>query len=156
VASAPAPRGRFAAEGARDSGGIGIVTDVTRRGDSAGERGLLLTRGQAARSTGLTPIRTERTAAFLPSEVAEALAGAHPLGRVGATADVAAVLFLASGQAAWLLTPDVAGGRVMLCPTGPGDGIAPRVRPGRPAHALAGGRVMPRHTGGARGTPVLP
>jgi hypothetical protein len=32
------------------------------------------------------------------------------------TADVAAVLFLASGQAAWLtgFTRDVAGGRVML------------------------------------------
>jgi hypothetical protein len=92
----------------------------------------------------------------MPFEVADVLAAAHPLGE---TADVAAaVLFLASGQAAWLtgLALDVAGGRVMLCPTGPGDGIAPHVRPGRPAHVSAGGRVMPRHTGGARGTPVVP
>jgi 3-oxoacyl-[acyl-carrier protein] reductase len=40
----------------------------------------------------------------------------HPLGRIGATADVAGTtLFLASGQASWLTgrTIDVAGGRMM-------------------------------------------
>lgn len=62
-------------------------------------------------------IRTERTAALVPRDVAETVAAMHPLGRLGETADVAAAtLFLASGQASWLtgLTIDVAGGRIMV------------------------------------------
>ncbi|NEA26722.1 SDR family NAD(P)-dependent oxidoreductase [Actinomadura bangladeshensis] len=62
-------------------------------------------------------IRTERTARFMPPEVQEAVAAAHPIARLGEAGDVAAAaLFLASSQSGWLtgLTLDIAGGRVML------------------------------------------
>ncbi|MFB4302171.1 SDR family NAD(P)-dependent oxidoreductase [Actinomadura sp. NTSP31] len=62
-------------------------------------------------------IRTERTGRYMPQDVQDRVAAAHPLGRIGETRDVAgAALFLASGQSSWLtgLTVDIAGGKVML------------------------------------------
>jgi 3-oxoacyl-[acyl-carrier protein] reductase len=61
-------------------------------------------------------VRTERMAQQ-PQEVRERAAGAHPLGRLGEPADVAAAtLFLASQSASWItgVTLDVTGGRIML------------------------------------------
>jgi 3-oxoacyl-[acyl-carrier protein] reductase len=61
-------------------------------------------------------ILTERNAQRIPKVQQEALASAHPLGRLGTPLDVAdAALFLASEHSAWITGSvlDVAGGAVM-------------------------------------------
>lgn len=74
--------------------------------------------GAGVRVNALAPgaVRTERTAA-MPPEVRAAVAAAHPLGRLGEPADIAAAaLFLASTASSWITgqTLDVSGGRVIV------------------------------------------
>jgi 3-oxoacyl-[acyl-carrier protein] reductase len=62
-------------------------------------------------------ILTERNQERIPAETQSALAGSHPLRRLGTPHDVAtAAAFLASADAAWLtgVVVDVAGGAVMV------------------------------------------
>jgi 3-oxoacyl-[acyl-carrier protein] reductase len=62
-------------------------------------------------------ILTERNLERIPAETQSALAGGHPLRRLGTPHDVAtAAAFLASADAAWLtgVVVDVAGGAVMV------------------------------------------
>lgn len=62
-------------------------------------------------------ILTERNLERIPAETQSALAGSHPLRRLGTPHDVAtAAAFLASADAAWLtgVVVDVAGGAVMV------------------------------------------
>ncbi|MFB7612813.1 SDR family NAD(P)-dependent oxidoreductase [Kitasatospora sp. NPDC056181] len=75
--------------------------------------------GEGVRVNAIAPgaVRTERTAAVMPPEVQAAVAAAHPLGRLGEPADVAAAtLFLASTASSWITgqTLDVSGGRVIV------------------------------------------
>ncbi|MER6398099.1 SDR family NAD(P)-dependent oxidoreductase [Kitasatospora sp. NPDC001603] len=75
--------------------------------------------GTGVRVNALAPgaVRTERTAAAMPAEVQAAVAAAHPLGRLGEPADIAAAaLFLASTASSWITgqTLDVSGGRVIV------------------------------------------
>ncbi|WP_242889754.1 SDR family NAD(P)-dependent oxidoreductase [Actinomadura litoris] len=109
--------------GGREAGnrwGAPVAYEAAKAGVQALTRHVAAEAGpDGVRANCLAPaaIRTERTARHMPPEVQEAVAAAHPLGRLGEPADVAgAALFLASAQASWLtgLTVDVAGGRVML------------------------------------------
>jgi 3-oxoacyl-[acyl-carrier protein] reductase len=62
-------------------------------------------------------ILTERTRQQIPAAQQQALAGMHPLRRLGTPEDVArAALYLASGDAAWItgIVLDVAGGAVLV------------------------------------------
>jgi 3-oxoacyl-[acyl-carrier protein] reductase len=62
-------------------------------------------------------ILTERNTRQIPAAQQEALAGTHPLRRLGTPEDVArAALYLASDDAAWItgIVLDVAGGAVMV------------------------------------------
>lgn len=75
--------------------------------------------GEGVRVNAIAPgaVRTERTAAQMPPEVQRTVAAAHPLGRLGEPADIAAAaLFLASDASSWITgqTLDVSGGRVIL------------------------------------------
>ncbi|MBP0451263.1 SDR family oxidoreductase [Kitasatospora sp. RG8] len=75
--------------------------------------------GEGVRVNAIAPgaVRTERTAAVMPPEVQAAVAAAHPLGRLGEPADIAAAtLFLASTASSWITgqTLDVSGGRVIV------------------------------------------
>ncbi|AYF77463.1 SDR family oxidoreductase [Nocardia yunnanensis] len=72
---------------------------------------------QGIRVNSLAPssILTEKVAANMPQPVQQQVAAAHPLRRLGETADVAqAALFLASDASSYLsgITIDVAGGRI--------------------------------------------
>ncbi|MFI6848717.1 SDR family oxidoreductase [Kitasatospora sp. NBC_00085] len=75
--------------------------------------------GEGVRVNAIAPgaVRTERTAAVMPPELQAAVAAAHPLGRLGEPADIAAAtLFLASTASSWITgqTLDVSGGRVIV------------------------------------------
>ncbi|MGV9266369.1 SDR family NAD(P)-dependent oxidoreductase [Kitasatospora sp. NPDC003701] len=75
--------------------------------------------GAGVRVNALAPgaVRTERTATAMPPEVQAVVAAAHPLGRLGEPADIAAAtLFLASAASSWITgqTLDVSGGRVIV------------------------------------------
>ncbi|WP_406200282.1 SDR family oxidoreductase [Kitasatospora sp. NBC_01560] len=75
--------------------------------------------GQGVRVNAIAPgaVRTERTAAVMPAAVQASVAAAHPLGRLGEPADIAAAtLFLASVESSWITgqTLDVSGGRVIV------------------------------------------
>ena len=62
-------------------------------------------------------ILTERNKQQIPRATQEALAGTHPMRRLGTPEDVArAALFLASDDAAWITgtIADVAGGTVLV------------------------------------------
>jgi 3-oxoacyl-[acyl-carrier protein] reductase len=62
-------------------------------------------------------ILTERNKQQIPAAQQQALAGMHPLRRLGTPEDVAqAALYLASGSAAWItgIVLDVAGGAVTM------------------------------------------
>jgi 3-oxoacyl-[acyl-carrier protein] reductase len=62
-------------------------------------------------------ILTDRLQARIPADRKRQMTSMHPLGRLGAPADVAnAALFLASESASWIsgITLDVTGGQVMV------------------------------------------
>jgi len=95
-------------------------------GYGAAKAGVILLTQQAAQELGPAGVRvncvspsailTDRTERMMSEEARRQVIAAHPLRRLGTTADVAAAtLFLASASSGWLTgaTLDIAGGRVM-------------------------------------------
>lgn len=123
--------------GMKQRGGGSIVTIASSAGRQAGDRvpmpyaaakaGVALLTQNLATQVGPHGIRancvapetilTEANLARIPASQREAIAGLHPLKRLGTPADVAAaVAFLVSDQAAWItgVVFDVAGGAVLV------------------------------------------